>query len=134
MFDPISDMLTRVKNAQMAGHEEVIFPFSKIKLAISKILEKEGFAEGFSEESDGNLKNIRLSLKYKKVSNNRKTPVIEEIKRISHVGQRIYVGKSEIGKVKNNFGISIISTSQGIMTGREAKKKGLGGEYICEVW
>jgi len=134
MFDPISDMLTRIRNAQKSGKKEVIFPFSKLKLFISQILEKEGFVELVRMEKDGNHENIHLSLKYKKISNTQKLPAITEMGRVSRIGQRIYVKKDEIKKVKNGYGILIISTSKGIMTGKEAKKIGLGGEIICQVW
>ena len=137
MLDPISDMLTRIRNAQKAGHSEVVFPFSKLKLAIGKILEKENFAD-FVEVIKGTdndkVDKIRMILKYEKVGVNKKEPVITEITRISKEGKRIYLKKDDIRKIKNGFGISIISTSKGIMTGKEAKKLGLGGEYVCEVW
>lgn len=134
MLDPIAEMLIRIKNAQQAGHQEVSIPASKLKLAIAKILEKEGFVELVSEDMDGNAKNIKIGLKYHKISNTRKVPAIKEIKRISKEGQRIYVRNIGIKNVKNRFGIAVISTSKGVMTGDEAKKNGLGGEYICEVY
>lgn len=137
MLDPISDMLTRIRNAQRAGHSEVVFPFSKMKFAIAKILEKENFSDSVEVLKDpegGKLDQIRIVLKYEKIGNNKKNPVITEITRISKEGKRIYLRKEEIKKVKNGFGISIISTSKGITTGKEARKLGLGGEYICEIW
>lgn len=134
MLDPISDMLTRIRNAQMAGHKEVAMPASNLKLAMAKILEKNGFIEQVKKEKIGRIENIRIALKYNKLSNTRIAPAITEIRRISKEGQRLYVGKNDIKKVKNNFGISIISTSKGVMTGKEARGLGLGGEYICEVW
>lgn len=137
MIDPISDMLTRIRNAQKAGHNEVVFPFSKLKMAVSKILEKEGFvesAETVSKNEESSYDKVRIILKYQKSGNNSKNPAISEITRISKEGKRIYVKKDEIKKIKNGFGISIISTSKGVMTGKEARKMGLGGEYICEVW
>jgi small subunit ribosomal protein S8 len=133
MLDPISDMLTRIRNAQSAGHAEVLVSFSKMKLAIAKILVKEGFLDSAEKEKDGNIEKIRMVLKYERV-NSKKIPVISAIRRISKEGQRAYVKKGEIKKVKNNFGIAVISTSKGVMTGKDAYKQGLGGEYICEVW
>jgi small subunit ribosomal protein S8 len=134
MFDPISDMLIRIKNAQRAGKKDVIFPCSKLKLSLAKILEKENFIEMFKKEKDESWDNIRIVLKYEKVSNNKKVPVINEIKRISKLSRRIYIKKDEIKTVRSGYGISIISTSKGVMTGKDARKLGLGGEFICEVW
>jgi len=137
MLDPISDMLTRIRNAQKAGHSEVVFPFSNLKLAIAKILEKEGFSEAVEivkRDEENKFDRIKIVLKYEKIGNNKQAPVISEVKRVSKEGKRIYLKKEDIKKVKNGFGISIISTSKGIMTGKEARKLGLGGEYICEIW
>lgn len=135
MLDPISEMLTRIRNAQRAGLKEVSFGASKLKLAIAKILEKEGFIEFVSKEKSGsNKENIKLGLKYYSDSRTKKSPAISGIERKSREGQRIYVGREGIKKVKNNYGISIISTSKGVMTGEEARRSNLGGEYICEVW
>lgn len=137
MLDPISDMITRIRNAQKAGHGEVFLPFSNLKMAIAKILEKENFVD-FTDVAKSNDENkfdrIRIVLKYEKTGSNGKSPIISEITRMSKEGKRIYLKKDEIKKVKNGFGISIISTSKGVMTGKEARKLGLGGEYICEVW
>lgn len=133
-MDTIADMLTRIRNAQMAGKKDVQFSASKLKLAIAKILEKEGFVESVFESETAGKKNIRIVLKYYKISNTLKTPAIKAINKVSKNGQRIYVGNKEIRNVKNKFGIAIISTSKGVMTGFEARKNGLGGEYICEVW
>ena len=134
MLDPIAEMLTRIRNAQMAGHKDVVFAASKLKLAIAEILKKEGFVESVSKEKNNMLESIKVELKYHKVSNTQKLPAIKEIKRVSKEGQRIYVKNKEIRSVKNNFGISIISTPKGVMTGFEARKQGLGGEVVCEVW
>lgn len=134
MLDPIAEMLTRIRNAQSAGHRDVVFAASKLKMAISNILAKEGFIESVSKEKNESFENIKIVLKYYKVSNTQKDPAIKGIKKISKEGQRIYVKNKEIGSVKNNFGISIISTPKGVMTGFEARKLGLGGEIICEVW
>ena len=135
MLDPIADMLSRIRSAQMAGKSEVFFRASKIKMAVSNILEQEGFIEAASQEKNNdNKETIRVVLKYNKVSNTEKMPAIREIKRISREGNRVYIKKQDIRKIKNDFGIAIISTSRGVMTGEGAKKNGLGGEYICEVW
>lgn len=135
MLDPIAEMLTTIRNAQQAGKSEVVFRASKMKLAIANILEKEGFIKSVShEEGEGGKSKIKAVLKYYKVSNIEKNPAISKFSRISREGKRIYVKNSELKSVKNKFGIAIISTSLGVMTGEDAKKKGLGGEYICEVW
>ena len=134
MLDPIADMLTRIRNAQKAGHKEVVMPSSKLKLSIANILEKENFIEKVEKESAGSFDNLRIALRYIKVSQTQKDPAIREIKRVSHEGQRIYVKKEDIKKVKNGYGIAILSTSQGVMTGAEAFRRGLGGEYLCKVW
>jgi len=134
MLDPISDMLTRIRNAQRARHNEVAVPFSKLKMSIAKILEQRNFIDSVKQEENDGKQIIKIALKYETVSNTEKNPAIREIRRVSHQGQRIYVRKSGIKRVKNGYGISIISTSKGIMTGDEAKKSGFGGEVICEVW
>ncbi len=134
MSNPISDMLTRIRNAQMARHNEVVVPFSGLKMAIAEILRKENFIKEFGKIEENGKENIRIFLNYGKNTGGGKIPAISGLREISRSGQRIYVKKNEIRKVKNNFGIAIISTSKGVMTGAEAKKLGLGGEYICEVW
>jgi small subunit ribosomal protein S8 len=133
-MDKIAEMLTKIRNAQAAGHPEVVFPASKLKLAIAETLLKEGFIEGVYKEKENSTELIRLVLKYMKKQRTGKEPAISGIKKISHLGQRIYIKKDSIKKVKNGFGVGIISTSKGVMTGEEARKMGLGGEYICEVW
>jgi len=134
MLDPIAEMLTRIKNAQRAGKKDVLVKASNLKLAIAKILEKENFVENVSKEKTEVFENIRIGLKYNRLSNTKKIPAINDIKRVSREGQRIYTSNKEIKSVKNRFGIAIISTSKGVMTGEEARKNGLGGEYICQVW
>ena len=134
MFDPISDMLTRVRNAQLAGHREVLMPFSKMKMVLAQILEKENFVQLVKRVKQDAHEAISIVLRYDVVSNTQRTPAITGIERVSKVGQRVYVGKDEIERVKNGYGIAIISTSKGVMTGKEARKQGLGGEYICRVW
>lgn len=134
MLDPISDMITRIRNAQKAGKEEVNMPFSNLKMGIAKILKEKGYIEQFQKDLESNNACIKIKLKYNKISTNRKTPAIEEINRISKQGRRVYAGKSDLKKVRNGYGISIVSTSKGVMTGEEARKQGVGGEIICEVY
>ncbi len=132
-MDKIAEMLTKIRNAQMAGHKEVTIRFSKFKFAVAKILEKEGFVNSVFRDND-KADNFSILLKYYQVSQTQKTPAIGKLKKVSKLGQRIYIKGKDIKKVKNNFGIAIVSTSRGVMTGNEAHKMGLGGEYICEVW
>jgi small subunit ribosomal protein S8 len=134
MTDTIAQMLTKIRNAQMVGHKEVIIKASKLKMALAKILEKEGFVEFVAEDQENNLPVIKIGLKYREISRTKRLPAISGLERVSREGQRIYVKNDEIRKVKNNYGIAIISTSRGVMTGEESKKLGLGGEYICKVW
>lgn len=134
MADTIAEMLISIKNAQKAEKKEVFVPASNLKFSIAKILEKEGFVESVSREKADNHEKIRIALKYYRISNTKKDPAIKDVRRVSKQGQRIYVKSKEIRNVKNNFGVAVVSTSKGIMTNAEAKKNGLGGEYICEVW
>ena len=134
MLDPIADMLTRIRNAQRAKHKEVLVPFSKLKLSIAEILQQRNFVESIKKETDGKFPMLKIVLKYDIVSNTEKNPAIREIKRVSRQGQRIYVKKTDIKRVKNGYCISVVSTSKGIMTGENARRAGLGGEIICEVW
>jgi len=129
MTDPISDMLTRIRNSQAVCHETVVVPFSKIKFEIAKVLEKEEFISFVEVRGKKVKKTIEIGLKYKDGAS-----AIATIKRISRPGQRIYVKKNEIKLVREGHGLSIVSNSQGIMTDREARKNGLGGEVICQVW
>jgi len=132
MTDPIADMLTRIRNAQAVGHSTVSIPFSKIKYSIAEILAKEGFVKNVSKVGQKTKKVIKIELKYEDAKNT--IPVISGLKRISKPGRRIYIKAKEIKSVLGGRGISIISTSQGLMTGKEAKRKKLGGEILCEVW
>lgn len=134
-MDPIADMLTRIRNALAVKKKEVFIPFSKIKYAIAKVLEKENFIEKAERSIVTNKKKnkkfevIKIVLKY-----HQGQPMIQELKRISKPGCRVYMKSKEIKKVKGGFGIYIISTSRGIMTDREAKKRKLGGEILAEVF
>jgi small subunit ribosomal protein S8 len=133
--DPIADMLTRIRNAVRAEHPQVSMPSSKMKVAIAKILTEEGFVAGYevTDKKDSVQKILTLDLKY--VGHHRtKRPVITNLERVSLPGQRIYAGKDEIPFVLSGMGISILTTSKGVMTGREAKKQGVGGEILCKVW
>jgi small subunit ribosomal protein S8 len=133
--DPIADMLTRIRNAGMAGHTTVALPTSKIKTAIAKILKEEGFISGF-EIVDGQQpehKVLRIRLKY--VGERRERhPVITDLERVSRPGRRVYAGKQDIPWVLSGMGIAIISTPKGVMTGQRARQLGVGGEVICKVW
>jgi small subunit ribosomal protein S8 len=134
MTDTIAQMLTSIRNAQMAGHKEVKINSSKLKLAVVKILEQEGFVESANSEQENNFNIIKIGLKYTSVSRTKRLPAITGLERVSKEGQRVYIKKKDIRNVKNNYGLAIISTSRGVMTGEESKKLGLGGEYICKVW
>lgn len=133
-MDKISEMLTNIRNAQKAGHDDVAVSYSKLKLSIANILEKEGFLDSVIKEKEGEAQKIRMKLKYYRISNTSNIPAIKGLKKISRPGQRIYVKSRDIKNVKNKYGLAIISTSRGVMTGEESKKMGLGGEYICEIW
>lgn len=136
--DPIADMLTRIRNASAARHLEVTMPSSKLKVAISQILQDEGFILGYdvvASEASTAMKLLKIQLKYiGSSSGGVKKAVITDIKRISKPGLRIYSKKSEIPKVMNGLGIAILSTPQGVMTGRQAWRAGLGGEILAYVW
>jgi len=129
MTDPIADMLTRIRNAQMANHESVKMPSSKFKIALVKVLKKEGYVSDVIQHKKG--VKVVLEIVLKKDENRY---AISGIKKMSKPGQRLYVKKDKISKVLNNCGISIVSTSKGVMTDAEARKNGLGGEILCEVW
>ncbi|HEY5889576.1 MAG TPA: 30S ribosomal protein S8 [Acidimicrobiia bacterium] len=128
--DPIADMLTRIRNAVAVGHERVTMPSSKLKVGIAEILVSEGFIDRYEEVADGSHKELLLVLRY----GNRRRPAIEGIKRISKPGHRIYRGASELPRVQGGIGVAVVSTSQGIMPDREARRRRLGGEILCEVW
>jgi small subunit ribosomal protein S8 len=130
MTDPIADLLTRIRNANAVRHEVVEVPSSNIKKAISNILVQEGYIKDIEEYNDGIVPMLRLSLKY----GNNKERVITGLKRISKPGLRVYCRKEEIPKVLNGLGVAVISTSNGIVTDREARKVGVGGEVLCYVW
>ena len=128
--DTIADMLTRIRNANSMGYEEVTVPASKLKVELARILKEEGFIKEYKVVSEGVEKNILLTLKY----GNKKERVITGLKRISKPGLRVYVKSDEVPKVLNGLGIAIMSTSKGIMTDKEARKQNLGGEVLCYIW
>ena len=128
--DTIADMLTRIRNANSMGYEEVTVPASKLKIELAKILKEEGFIKEYKVVSENVQKNILLTLKY----GNKKEKVITGLRRISKPGLRVYVKSDEVPKVLNGLGIAIISTSKGIMTDKEARKQNLGGEVLAYVW
>jgi small subunit ribosomal protein S8 len=128
--DPIADMLTCIRNAAMARHRRVDVPLSRMKLAIADVLAQEKFIVNFKTIPDSNQGRLRIYLKY----NQDHEPVIRSIKRVSTPGRRVYVKQGEIPKVLGGLGTAIISTSQGILTGREAVKRKLGGEHVASVW
>ena len=130
MTDPIADFLTRIRNANMVMHEKVEIPASKTKIALAEILKNEGFIKDYEQIEDGKQGIIRVYLKY---GSNREK-VNSGLKRISKPGLKVYCKKDEIPKVLGGLGIAVISTSKGIMTDKEARKLGLGGEVICYVW
>ena len=128
--DPIADMLTRVRNALMARHPKVDVPSSKIKAEIARILKEEGYILNFKNVEDGAKKSIRLYLKYSTGN----VPVITRLVRVSRPGCRSYVGSEEVPRVLGGLGVSILTTSRGVMTGADARKSGVGGEILCQVW
>ena len=129
MNDPISDMLTRIRNAQMAEKATVSMPSSKLKIAIAEVLKEEGYVDGFKiEQGEANKSTLQIGLKYYSGR-----PVIEKIQRISRPGLRIYKGSNDIPRVMNGLGIAIVSTSKGLMTDRKARANGIGGEVLCVV-
>ncbi len=139
MIDPIADMLTRIRNASLVKKADVILPMSKVKFNIAQILEKEGFISSvvvipggkeLKKNKTSKFDQIRLVLKYDKDGNSR----VSSLKRISKPGRRVYVDRANINQVLNGFGISIISTSKGIMTGKQARRENVGGEFICEIY
>jgi len=128
--DPIADYLTRIRNANSAGHRVVLIPASKLKLEITKILFDQGYILSYKEEKDSAQGNIKIALKYDRIT---KEPVIKKLKRVSTPGLRKYAASSELPRVLNGLGTAIVSTSHGVMTGKQAKKDNVGGEILCYV-
>lgn len=131
MTDPIADMLTRIRNAQMVGHTEVSMPCSKLKVSIAQVLKDEGYIEDFAVREDQAVraaKALHIGLKYYAGR-----PVIEKLERVSKPGLRVYKGRNDIPRVMNGLGVAILSTSRGVMTDRRARADGVGGEVLCFV-
>ena len=128
MTDPVADMLTRIRNAQMVKQVEVKMPASKLKAAIANVLKDEGYIEDFAVSADGPMQELRIGLKYYA-----DRPVIERIERVSRPGLRVYKNRHDIPRVMNGLGIAIVSTSRGVMTDRKARDTGVGGEILCIV-
>ena len=131
MTDPIADMLTRIRNANTAKHDTVDVPSSKMKLAIAKILLDEGYIKSYELVENGKFNDIRITLKYGASKNEK---IISGLQRISKPGLRVYANKEELPKVLGGLGVAIISTNKGVITDKEARKPGVGGEVLCFVW
>lgn len=128
--DPIADMLTRIRNAGMARQTEATMPLTKVLVAIAKVLQKEGYIAGYEIQEGKPYSTLLVRLKY----TTDKRHAIREIKRVSKLGLRVYRGRDELPRVKNGLGIAIVTTSQGVMTGYEARRRGIGGEVLCTVY
>jgi small subunit ribosomal protein S8 len=128
MHDPIADMLTRIRNAQLVGHAEVVMPASRLKAAIAKVLKDEGYIEDYALRENGPRQELAIALKYYAGR-----PVIERLERVSKPGLRVYKGRDDIPRVMNGLGVAILSTSRGVMTDRKARADGVGGEVLCIV-
>lgn len=129
MTDPIADFLTRIKNATMASHEEVVVPHSNMKEAIAKLLLESGYLADVKRDSNRPHQPLILTLKY-----NGRTPVVSQIRLLSTPGRRLYAGVKDIPKTLGGYGITIVTTNQGVMTDKQARKANVGGELICQIW
>jgi len=132
MTDPIADMLTRIRNANVAFHDEVAMPSSKVKEALARILESEGYIDSFAVEDDSSRPGKKLTITMKYTPDRRRT--ISGLKRVSKPGLRVYTKHAEVPRVLGGMGIAILSTNQGLMTDREARRQKVGGEILCHVW
>ena len=128
--DPIADMLTRIRNALQARHDFTDMPASKLKISLAETFKQEGFIRDYEVLQDGVKRTVRIHLAY----SDRREPTVTGLQRVSKPGLRVYVEKREVPRVYGGLGIAIISTSQGLLTGREARRRGLGGEVVCYVW
>lgn len=128
--DPIADMLTRIRNANMVSHSDVEMPSSKLKVELAKLLKSEGYITDFEEKENGKFKTLRVVLKYDETSK----PVIANLKRVSKPGLRVYLKSKNLPKILDGAGIAIVSTSKGLLTDRKARKEKVGGEVLCYVW
>jgi small subunit ribosomal protein S8 len=138
MTDPIADMLTRIRNAQMARKPEVVFPYSTLKMAVAKVLAQEKFVANVEHIENGGARRrgrfvpdqLKVGLKYQDGG----TPAISSVSRVSKPGQRVYCSYKDLPRVQNDYGIAIVSTPRGVMTNRDARREKVGGEVLCEVW
>jgi small subunit ribosomal protein S8 len=130
MTDPIADMLTRLRNAGAAGHTSVVMPASRLKAEIARVLREEGYIRGFDLQDDKGKRMLRVQLRY----SGKKQPMLMGLKRISRPGLRVYTKRTDIPRVYGGVGTAILSTPRGVMTGDQARRLGLGGEILCQVW
>jgi len=130
LTDPVADFLTRIRNAMRSHHQKLDVPASKLKAEIARILKEEGYIANYKPTEENGMKVIRVYLKY----NTNNESVIKDLKRISRPGCRVYQGKNEIRRVQGGLGIAILTTPKGVMTGRQARREGVGGELLAEVW
>ncbi|MFM8828875.1 MAG: 30S ribosomal protein S8 [Actinomycetota bacterium] len=130
LTDPIADMLTRIRNANMALHDTVEMPGSRLKADVARVLEEQGYIAGWESSSDGTRTTLTVKLKY----DDDRRRVITGLSRVSKPGRRVYADKDSLPKVLGGMGVAIISTSQGLLTGHEARRRGVGGEVLCTVW
>lgn len=129
MTDPIADMIIRIKNALAARHTEVVIPFSKMKQAIARILESEGYIAGVEVKADTVGQNLVVKLKY-----TGRVPAITDVRRLSKPGRRLYASAKQIPRALGGYGITIVSTSSGVLTDKQARQKNAGGELLCQIW
>jgi small subunit ribosomal protein S8 len=132
MTDPIADMLTRVRNANIAFHDQVLMPSSKLKEALARILEREGYIDGWQVEDDPSKPGKRLTIRMKYTQDRQRT--ISGLRRVSRPGLRVYTKADAVPRVLGGMGIAVLSTNQGLMTDREARERRVGGEVLCQVW
>ncbi len=130
LTDPVADFLTRIRNAMRSRHQKLDVPASKLKAEIARILKEEGYISNYKPTEEEGMKLIRVYLKYDLQNQS----VIRDLQRVSRPGCRVYLGKDEIRRVQGGLGISIMTTPKGVMTGRQARREGVGGELLCEVW
>ena len=130
MTDPLGDMLTRIRNACIAGHPDTLCPSSKLKLAVANTMKEEGFLESVEVETADGKPQIRIAIRYRPDGD----PILDGLRRVSRPSRRVYVGLQEIPKVRNGLGVAILSTPQGVLTDRAARDARVGGEVLCEVW
>ncbi|MDG2989622.1 30S ribosomal protein S8 [Candidatus Synechococcus calcipolaris G9] len=129
--DTIADMLTRIRNANLARHQTTLIPATRMTLSIAQVLKAEGFIRDFEEQGEGIKRHLVVALKYR---GKQRQPIITALKRVSKPGLRVYANSRELPRVLGGIGIAIISTSSGIMTDRDARKQGIGGEVLCYIW